>query len=93
VRRFLEDRFGLHAPELTTDEFLEVAAGSPDLTAADRRFLRDFLTNADRVKFARHVPEALYVESALAAVGGFLDQSREPAAGERPGGPAEPARA
>lgn len=75
VRRYLEDRFGLHAPELTTEEFLVVAAGSPDLTRAHRGFLQTFLSSADQVKFARHVPHASDVETALSAVRGFLQQT------------------
>jgi len=77
VRRYLEDRFGLHAQELTTEEFLEVAAASPDLDDDRRRFLRKFLNSADQVKFARHVPEAADVETFLAAVGDFLVRTRE----------------
>jgi hypothetical protein len=75
VRRYLEDRFELHAPELTTEEFLDVAAGSPDLTRNHRGFLRTFLSSADRVKFARHVPQPSEVETALSAVRGFLQQT------------------
>jgi hypothetical protein len=75
VRRYLEGRFALHAPELTTEEFLEVAAGSPDLSADHRRFLQTFLGNADRVKFARFVPAATEVEGVLSAVRGFLQQT------------------
>ncbi len=77
VRRYVEDRFGLHAPELTTEEFLDVAAGSPDLTQAHRGFLQTFLRSADQVKFARHVPQTNDVEAALAAVRGFLQQTAE----------------
>lgn len=77
VRRYLEDRFGLHAPELTTEEFLDVAASSPDLTQNHRGFLQTFLRSADQVKFARYVPGAADVETALAAVRGFLQQTAE----------------
>lgn len=77
IRRYLEDRFELHAPELTTEEFLDVAAGSPDLNAGHKGFLRGFLRNADQVKFARHVPDAATVETALASAGNFLEQTRE----------------
>lgn len=75
VRRYLEDRFALHAPELTTEEFLEVASSSPDLTLDDRRFLQNFLGNADQVKFARLVPAEDEVETVLSAVRSFLQQT------------------
>lgn len=77
VRRYLEDRFALHAPELTTEEFLDVAAASPDLTAGHRRFLREFLQQADQVKFARHIPDADHASSALDAADQFLQQTRD----------------
>ncbi len=76
VRRYLEDRFALHAPELTTEEFLEVAVASPDLDEHRQHFLRGFLGSADQVKFARHVPDLDHVESVLAAVADFLEQTR-----------------
>ena len=75
VRHYLEDRFGLHAPELTTEEFLDVAATSPDLQRNHRGFLQTFLQSADQVKFARHVPQAPDVETALSAVRAFLEQT------------------
>lgn len=86
VRHYLEDRFGLHAPELTTEEFLEVATGSPDLGAAHQRFLQDFLRRADQVKFARHMPDADYMEQVLHAARRFLDQTRADATRDRAGG-------
>ncbi len=77
VRRYLEDRFELRSPELTTEEFLDVASGSPDLNDDHRRFLRDFLRSADMVKFARFVPGANEIEEALEAATRFVEQTRE----------------
>ena len=82
VRHYLEDRFVLHAPELTTEEFLDVAAGSPDLTRSHRSFLQTFLRSADQVKFAGHMPDASDVETILFAVRDFLHQT---AGDESPG--------
>jgi len=86
VRHYLEDRFGLQAPELTTEEFLDVAAGSPDLSQAHQGFLRDFLRRADQVKFARYLPDADYIEEILSAAGRFLEQTQEPAKPSAPAG-------
>lgn len=57
VRDYLEARFGVPAPRLTTSEFLALVAASPALSAAERTFLREFMNGADLVKFAR-VPAA-----------------------------------
>lgn len=76
VRQYLEDRFGLHAPELTTEEFLDVAAGSPDLNQSHQGFLRDFLGRADQVKFARYLPDAGTIDEVLQSAERFLEQTR-----------------
>ena len=56
LRRFIENRFGLHAPERTTEEFLYELQDSPALDAAQKAVLRSFLTHCDLVKFAEHRP-------------------------------------
>ncbi len=52
VRRYLEDRFDLRAPELTTEEFLALAGSASSLSHDHQHLLRDFLRQADLVKFA-----------------------------------------
>ena len=79
VRHYLEDRFNLHAPELTTEEFLEVAATSPDLTAEHKNFLQDFLRQADQVKFAQHIPDSQSIDNALRLATNFLEQTKQDA--------------
>jgi len=56
VRAYLEGRFRLRAPEMTTEEFLQAAQASPELAAEHRGKLARFLAEADLVKFARHRP-------------------------------------
>ena len=75
VRRYLEQRFDLHAPELTTEEFLDIAADSADLTREHRGFLQTFLRNADQVKFAGYVPGRSDVDNMVLAVREFLKQT------------------
>lgn len=52
IRQYLENRFELRAPELTTDEFLQLAAAQSALSPEHQQLLAEFLTQADRVKFA-----------------------------------------
>jgi hypothetical protein len=52
VRRYLEQRYEIRAPELTTEEFLLVATARPELSGDHRGLLRSFLERCDRVKFA-----------------------------------------
>jgi hypothetical protein len=79
VRRYLESRFGIRSPELTTEEFLEVMSTAADLSGEHRRLLRSFLARADLVKFAHHVPEPSAVQESIDAAGRFLEETREDA--------------
>ncbi len=51
VRRYVQRKYGIRAPNLTTEEFLHEAMASGDL-AASRERLAQFLESADMVKFA-----------------------------------------
>jgi len=77
VRTYLENRFELRSPELTTEEFIGQLSDSPDLTRVHQEMLREFLEEADLVKFAHFVPSAESIRAALSAAGRFLDETRE----------------
>jgi hypothetical protein len=66
VRRYIEGRFRLRAPELTTEEFLLEARRMPELSDAHRAVLAGFLEQCDRVKFAGWRPDA---DASLAVLG------------------------
>jgi hypothetical protein len=76
VRRYLEDRFELRAPELTTEEFLAVAGTSPDLTRDHQTLLREFLRQADLVKFAGVHATANEVGRSSDSAVRFLEETR-----------------
>ena len=84
VRRYIEERFALRAPELTTEEFLLEAGRSADLKRAHRELLSDFLARCDRVKFARYNPEADESRDALGVAERFLSETRETGLAPRP---------
>jgi len=56
LRRFLEGRFGLHAPEQTTEEFLADIRTRNVLSEPHKKLLREFLQHCDLVKFAEQQP-------------------------------------
>ncbi len=56
LRRYLENRFGLHAPERTTEEFLVELGRSSVLNNPHRVLLHEFLKHCDLVKFAELLP-------------------------------------
>ncbi|MBN1269005.1 MAG: hypothetical protein JXB04_05415 [Kiritimatiellae bacterium] len=67
VRRYIEERFALRAPERTTEEFIREAAASRRLTDAHQELVRAFLEQSDLVKFARHRPARDDMHAAHAA--------------------------
>jgi len=84
VRQYIEQRFGLMAPERTTEEFLREAERDPQLSAAHRELLTGFLRAADMVKFARFKPRSEEAQAALDAARGFVRETAtavEPADG------------
>lgn len=56
LRRYIELRFGVHAPGQTTEEFLSLLVTSEGLMRAHRDMLDRFLQHCDLVKFARYQP-------------------------------------
>lgn len=76
VRRYLEKRYEIRAPELTTEEFLQVALHGVSLTAQHRALLGTFLQCCDRVKFAAYRPEEKESLEMLAAARSFVEDTR-----------------
>ncbi len=76
VRRYVEDRFELRAPELTTEEFMASMSRSPDLTRDHQSLLRDFLRRADLVKFAHFTPSEADIDDSVGSAKRFLDETR-----------------
>jgi hypothetical protein len=90
VRRYLEQRYEIRAPELTTEEFLQVGTARPELSGEHRGLLTSFLERCDQVKFAGYRPDADESLATLKAARGFVEDTRlrEPiavAVARRPG--------
>ncbi len=56
IRIYLEERFSLHAPDRTTEEFLHELHKTNLINELQKEFLEDFLRRCDMVKFAQHEP-------------------------------------
>jgi hypothetical protein len=76
VRTYLEKRYEIRAPELTTEEFLQVATARPEVSSEHRLLLSQFLERCDRVKFAGYRPESEESLATLAAARGFIEDTR-----------------
>jgi hypothetical protein len=76
VRRYLEDRFHLRAPERTTEEFLYEVSRDNVLMQEHKDLLSRFLQESDLVKFARFQPEQTDMRRAFEAARKFIDDTR-----------------
>jgi len=76
VRRYIEDRYGVRAPELTTEEFLREARQQLRMQQKHRELLEAFLSTCDRVKFAGYRPGEPESQQALQAAQHFVDDTR-----------------
>lgn len=72
VRNYIEERFGLHAPERTTEEFLEELRSSEMLQQQYRPLLEKFLTHCDMVKFAKYHPSEDEILATIDSARNFL---------------------
>ena len=78
LRRYIEARFGLKAPERTTEEFLlelREVRGGPMAEPANARLLAEFLAGCDLVKFANRLPSRPEAEAALELCRRFVGQT------------------
>ncbi|MBU1045071.1 MAG: hypothetical protein KJ915_11815 [Candidatus Omnitrophica bacterium] len=79
MRHYLENRFNLRAPWMSTEEFLSQAKTSPVLTTEHKHLLHDFLILCDMVKFARYESSANEANESFALVRNFVEQTKQEA--------------
>ena len=56
TRLYMENRFNIHAPHMTTEEFLYYLGVSGHLNDSQKSSLKNFLNSCDMVKFAKYAP-------------------------------------
>lgn len=77
VRGYLETRFEIPASTRTTPEFLaDLNSRTSPLPEAQRPFLRDFMTAADQVKFAKAPPSGELLDDALSRAEELVESTR-----------------
>ena len=77
IRVYLEERFNLHAPDRTTEEFLEELRQSSRLNEEHKALLENFLIKCDLVKFARQEPTEPELRDLLDSALRLIDETRE----------------
>jgi hypothetical protein len=91
IRIYIEKRFQLAAPEMTTEEFLTTVGRSAALHANHREALEPFLRSCDLVKFARYSPTPPEIDEAHASAVGFVEATSAAEEFVEPGVAQEPA--
>jgi hypothetical protein len=75
VRRYIERRFGIHAPRRSTEEFLAEAHRSPIMADKYQQLLGHFLACCDFLKFARGYAEVPELEMLHEAAVRFVTET------------------
>jgi hypothetical protein len=76
LRQYIEDRFGLKAPERTTEEFLIEAGSGLAVEQAQKNILKAFLLHCDLVKFAALEPSVEDVERTFSTCRDFIEATK-----------------
>jgi len=77
VRRYLENRFDLRAPQMSTEEFLNSVKNNKALSYEHKSLLRDFLFHCDLVKFAKYEPNEKEANLSFESAKKLIDQTRD----------------
>jgi hypothetical protein len=76
LRRYVENRFGVNAPEQTTEEFLEGLNTNDTFPANYKGLLKNFLIHCDLVKFAAHHPTTDDIQSTFNSCRTFISETK-----------------
>ena len=76
VRVYIEERFSFHAPDRTTEEFLDELQSSALLTFDQKQTLGEFLARCDLVKFARYEPREAELRELYDAAVRLVDETQ-----------------
>ena len=77
ARHYVEDRFQLRAPEMTTEEFLSTLKDSRVLRSGQKTLLSDFLSHCDMVKFAKYQPDENESDASYESARRFIEETKE----------------
>jgi hypothetical protein len=78
LRRYIDNRYGISSPELTTDETVRMLQRAAVTTPGQMGLVKEVLSLSDMVKFAKYLPAAVIHESAYGNSHRFVDETQEP---------------
>lgn len=77
IRHYLENRFLLKAPEMTTEEFLFYVRDYSQLISTHKDLLKEFLLVCDLVKFAKYLPTSAETDGVFISAKKVVDETKE----------------
>jgi hypothetical protein len=76
LRKYIENRFGVNAPDQTTEEFLTGMDFRNIIEPSHKPLLRNFLAQCDLVKFAEHRPGKADIEETFGRCRDFINKTK-----------------
>lgn len=77
IRRYIEDRFMIKAPEMTTEEFLFSLGDATWFSAGHKDLLKEFLNLCDIVKFAKYGPTRKEIDASFSVADRFVEETQK----------------
>lgn len=78
LRRYIDNRYGIMSPELTTDETVRMLQKASVLKQNELSMVKELLSMSDMVKFAKYLPGGEINEISLNNAVVFVETTREP---------------
>lgn len=78
IRRYIDNRYGISSPELTTDETVRMLQRAAVTTPDQMTLVKDLLLLSDMVKFAKYLPQSEIHERSYDDAVRFVEMTREP---------------
>jgi hypothetical protein len=76
TRRYIDNRYGISSPELTTDETVRMLQKAAVTTGGQMSLVKELLSLSDMVKFAKYVPESGLHERYHADAVRFVEETK-----------------
>lgn len=78
LRRYIDNRYGVSSPELTTDETVRMLQKASVTTSGQMAIVKEVLSLSDMVKFAKYLPDSALHESSMDSAVRFVEETRLP---------------
>lgn len=78
LRRYLDGRYGISSPELTTDETVRMLQKAAVTTPGQMAMVKELLSVSDMVKFAKYLPDSAVHDAFMENAVRFVEETRLP---------------